>query len=172
MSFIPSDVKKEWKNISQKLNSSSEGLGVRCKLIFSVGFETSSSVAQDPIGKKPPVMLSYGGRSSARKATGHTDTDDTSGGDGLKEKITEKIIDGRVHSIRQAFERFQLGAQETQNVYSLITKKEIMPDLVRCKEAIFNIDLSEKRVRVRLLRPPSTHGLGQAVQCKSYWEEI
>lgn len=173
MSLIPDDVKTKWKSLAKQLNSVSGGLGVRCRLYFSEGLESSSDVSVDNIGKKPRAMLSYGGRSPARSKTGYSTTDDTAeSGEGLKERVTEKDFEGRIYSIDKPFERFQLGVQGSQNVFELVTGKEMTPFLRRAKEAVFNLDFPEKRIRVRLIKPPAPYGLGQAVQCKSVWEEV
>ena len=173
MTLIPDDVKTKWKTLAEQLNSVSGGLGVRCRLFFSEGLESSSSVSVDSIGSKPRTMLSYGGRSPARTTTGHPTTDETAeSGEGLKEKVSTKDFEGRVYSVDKPFERYQLGVQGNQGVFELITKKSMVPFLRRAKEAIFNLDFQEKRIRVRLIRPPVPYGLGQAVQCKSTWEEV
>ena len=89
MTLIPDDLKKQWKETAEKLNSVSGGLGVRCQLIFSESIESTASVVADNIGKKPRSMLSYGGRSPVRSTTGRDTTDETAeSGQGLKEKIT------------------------------------------------------------------------------------
>ena len=173
MSLIPDDLKKQWKDTAQKLNSVSGGLGVRCQLIFSDSIESSASVALDNTGKKPRTMLSYGGRSPARSITGRDTTDETAeSGQGLREKITTKDFEGRIYPIEKGFERFNTGVQEGKNVFELVTNKTMTPFLRRAKEAIFNLDFPEKRIRVRMIRPPAPYGLGQAVNCKSVWEEV
>jgi hypothetical protein len=170
MSLIPDDLKKEWKSISEKLNSVSGGLGVRCRLIFSEGIQTSSYVPEDSVGNKHRTFMSYGGRSPARSKTGSLNVNEEDSG--LKERETTQDFEGRVYAIEKPFEREHFGTQSDKNIYELITKKSLMPALVRAKEAIFNIDLPEKRIKARLLKPPSPYGLGQSVQCKSVWEEV
>lgn len=170
MSLIPSEIKNEWKRVAQLLNSKDGGLGVRCKLIFSAGVQIDATVPEDNEGNKPRTILSYGGRSPARTNTGFGFSNEES--NGLKEQIVEKIIEGRVYSITKPFERFSMGIQDDRSVFQLITEKKHMPDLIGCKEAIFNIDLPDKRLRVKLLRPPVPYGLGQSVQCKSLWEFV
>jgi hypothetical protein len=173
MTLIPDDLKKQWKDTAEKLNAVSGGLGVRCQLIFSESIESTSSVVVDNTGTKPRTMLSYGGRSPARSITGRDTTDETAeSGEGLKEKLTTKNFEGRVYAVDKAFERFNLGVQDGKNAFELVTKKSLVPFLRRAKEAVFNLDFPEKRMRVRMIRPPAPYGLGQAVQCKSIWEEV
>ena len=174
MSLVPDEAKKQFKEMSEKLNAVSGGLGVRCQLIFSEGIQASTSVSDDVVGDKPKVMLSYGGRSPLRSKTGHSTTNDggIAANQGLREKITTKIIEGRVYSIEKPFERFQMGVQDDRNIFELVTDVINMNDISKCKEAILNLDLGSKRVRVKLMKPPAVYGLGQAVNCKSVWEEI
>ena len=174
MSLIPDEAKKQFKETAQKLNAVSGGLGVRCELIFSEGIQVSASVSDDTVGDKPRVMLSYGGRSPIRSKTGHSTTNDggIAASQGLREKITTKDIEGRIYSIEKPFERFQMGVQDDRNIFELVTDAINMADISRCKEAIFNVDPGTKRVRVKLMKPPSVYGLGQAINCKSVWEEI
>ena len=170
MPLIPSSIKNEWKNLAEQLNDNVGGLGGRCTLIFSAGLKIDTTVAVDPIGSKQRTMMTYGGRSPARNLTGSETANENSSG--LKEQILEKTINARVYSVSKPFERFSMGLQDNQNVYTVITDKKHMPDILSCKEAILNIDLPEKRIRAKLMRPPAVYGLGQAVQCKSFWEVI
>ena len=174
MSLIPDEAKKQFKETAQKLNAVSGGLGVRCQLIFAEGISASTSVSDDVVGDKPRVMMSYGGRSPIRSKTGHSTTNDggIAANQGLREKISTVDIEGRVYSIEKPFERFQMGVQDDRNIFELVTDAINMNDISRCKEAILNIDLGTKRVRVKLMKPPAVYGLGQAVNCKSVWEEI
>jgi hypothetical protein len=50
--------------------------------------------------------------------------------------------------------------------------KEYLPDLIRCKEAILDVDFKGTQVRVRPFKRPVQYGLGEAHQCQSFWEQI
>ena len=173
MSLVPNDVKNEWKNVATLLNSSSGGLGVVCTLIFEGGVESTANIAEDNAGIKPRVGLSFGGRSPARTITGqHTTDNKAESGQGLREKQINKEIDARIYAVTKDFERYGIAVSKGKGVWRVITKNEYLPDLMRCKEIILYKDLKEKRIRARLIKPPQPHGLGQAVQCKSFWEEV
>ncbi len=135
--------------------------------------ESTSDIAIDNIGIKPRVGLSFGGRSSARTITGQSTTDNEAESDqGLREKQIEKEIDARVYAVTKDFDRYGIVVSKNRGVWRVITKNQYLPDLMRCKEIILYKDLKEKRIRARLIKPPQPHGLGQAVQCKSFWEEV
>jgi hypothetical protein len=173
MSLVPDDLKNEWKDKALLLNDSDGGLGVKCTLIFEGGIESTSNVAADSIGAKPRVGLSFGGRSSARTITGQENTDDKAeSGEGLREVELEKVIEGRVYAVTKDFDKLGITASTNKGIWTLITKKEYIPDLHRCKEVILYTEFKEKRISVKMLRPPQPYGLGQAVQCKSFWEEV
>jgi len=170
MSLIPNSIKNEWKKVAEQLNDNSGGLGVRCKLVFHKGIELDGTVPSDPVGKKPRTFLAYGGRSQASTVTGSESANEESSG--LKQKLEELTIEARVYAVTKPFERFSLGVQDDKNIFRLITDKKFIPSLLSCKEIILNIDFPERRLRAKLMRPPIAYGLGQAVQCKSFWEAI
>jgi hypothetical protein len=148
------------------------GLARTCQLIFEGGLTTSSN---DMMNSNPPnhptIGMAYGGRSS--DPTGHDIANpqpDT--GSIVKENLVTKNIQARLYAVTKPYLRISLGVTVDANVWQMNTHKTHLPDLVRAKEAILYTELAEKRVRVRLIRPPAVYGLGEGYQCMSFWQEI
>lgn len=176
---LPRSLIDEFQDTISSLNESYEdgGLGKRIRFIFETGLNLvaggSSLDAQNP-STHTNIGLQYGGRGQAFTTTGREGlTDNIGSGAAIPaETTTYKEIYGRIYPVNKPFERLSLGVTAGQTVWQMNVSKEYLPDILRCKEAILDVDFQGSQVRVRLHRPPVQYGLGEAHQCKSFWIEI
>ncbi len=174
---IPRSLIDEFQDTVSGLSESYDngGLGKKIRFIFETGLGLSSTSLDSA---NPPahtnIGLQYGGRGQAHTTTGREGlTDNAGSGMSLPvETVTSKEIYGRIYPVNKPFERMSLGVAAGQTVWQMNVGKEYLPDIIRCKEAVIDVDFKGTQVRVRLLRPPVQYGLGEAHQCKSFWIEI
>ena len=176
--LIPRSLITEFQNTVDELNESYDdgGLGKKIQLIFETGLRLSSeSLLQSQVpDTHQNIGLQYGGRGQASSTTGREGLVDNQGS-GVYipvESVASKIIYGRIYPVNKPFQRMSLGITANQNVWQMNVSREYLPDILRCKEAILDVDFKGTQVRVRLFQSPAQYGLGESHQCKSFWIEI
>lgn len=173
MTLVPDNIKNSWEDMADQLRQVSGGLGVTCRLLFDSDLQADANVTLDTIGKKPGLELSLGGRSHTIFEAGEEITDiDPNGNNGLSKNEVVKDIEARVRPVIKPSERFALGIEANINIWQMNTIKEYLTDIEACNSAILHYGLGDKQIRVKLLRPPEVYGLGGAMQCRCFWEQM
>lgn len=163
-----SAIKAEWRSIATDLT---DGFGMSCKLVFAHAVEATTSVSQDPIGKKEAFMPAFGGRSNPRLVPGIGNSNLPVAPTGLKILENTKTIIARVYGANKEYKELNPAAGISENVWKMICAKEYAPDLVRCTDAVFDPSFKGREIKVKLLMAPVPYGLGGYHQVKTYWVE-
>lgn len=170
MSYIPDEIKAAWKEASQALIAASGGLGTSCILTFNSDIRPTSSIISDTVSSKPRFMPPLGGLSYPNSIPGYQESSFTQES-GFYQSETTKTIEGRIYgghagTIRD-FSSFGTVRAE-DNIWKFVCDKKYIPDLMRASHATFYPG-STKEFKSKMIRPPQSYGLGQDVNCISYW---
>ncbi len=169
MSYIPEDIKQLWKEAAQSFNAQISGVGYACLLTFNNEIRASSTIMSDTVSSKPRFIPAMGGLSSPQQIYGYQETNFTASS-GFYQAETTKIIEGRVYGANKDFDN-TLIAQGSANVWKFVCDKKHIPDLMRATTATF-YNGSSKEFKTKLFRPPISYGLGQDVNCISFWVDF
>lgn len=169
--YIPSGVLETWKDIATELNKSTE-LGVVCKLVYNTSIEANANVIADPIGNKQSFMPSFGGRSNITSSPGQEYSNHPGSASGIKQMEYTKLIDAKVYGSNKEFKQINPMSIISNNVWKTICKVEYIPDIIRCNHAFLDVNNSQRKIKVKMLMPPVSYGLGDKSQAKTFWEEI
>lgn len=174
MSYVPDSVKSAWKEASQALTAASGGVGVPCELTFNLDIRTSNTIMNDSVSSKPRFMPPAGGLTSPNSIPTYNETAFGGAATGYYQAQSTKIIEGRVYGARSdAMKEFlEIGsAQKSQNIWKFVCDKKYIPDLLRASHATFYYG-SSKSFKSKMIKPPMSYGLGEDVNCISYWIDI
>ena len=170
MSYISDEVKAAWKEASQALTAASGGVGVSCILTFDADIRPSNTIATDGVSSKPRFFPPAGGMTRPNTVPGYNESSFTQASGFYQAEIT-KTIEGRIYGGHSEFlKNFNsIGSvQSSDNIWKFICDKKYIPDLMRASYATFYPG-SSKEFKSKMLRPPQSYGLGQDVNCISYW---
>ena len=173
MSYIPDEIKTAWKEASQALTAASGGAGTSCLLTFNVDVRPSSAIMTDVVSSKPRFMPPMGGMTNPNSVIGYQEASFTSASGFYQAEMT-KTIDGRIYGGHSEYVRSFLTdgtVQSSDNIWKFVCDKKYIPDLLRASHATFYYG-STKEFKSKLSRPPQSYGLGQDVNCISYWTSI
>ena len=167
MSYITSEAKAAWKEISQALLDSDGGLGIKCVLLFQNTIVASPTIGfSDIVSDKPRFMPNYGGLSTPNAMPGYEESSFTDAS-GFYQAESSKTIYGKVYGANKDFDN-SIFAQSSENIWKLVCDKKYIPDIMRCSYSNFYSG-SVKEYKTKLIKPPISYGLGQDVNCISYW---
>lgn len=169
MGYVPDEIKQLWKDVATSFNAQTSGVGNQCLLTFSADIKPSSALMTDSVSSKPRYFPPVGGMSSPRQVASYEELNTTSASGYYQSEIT-KVIEGRVYGANKDFDN-SLFAQATANVWKFVCEKKYSQDLLRASTATFYYG-STKEFKTKLLRPPVSYGLGQDVNCISYWVDV
>lgn len=169
MSYVPEEIKALWKDAAQSFNLATSGFGSACLLTFTSDIRPTSSIISDSVSSKPRFIPPMGGLSAANQVASYEETKFTSASGFYQAEITKNIY-GRVYGANKEFDD-TLFAQASQNIWKFVCDKKYSQDLLRASTAIFYYG-SSKEFKTKLFRPPISYGLGQDVNCISYWIDV
>lgn len=170
MSLIPNEVKTAWKEAAQLLNSPSGGVGIYCTLTFEADVRPSNTLAVDTASNKPRFYPPAGGMSRPSQIPGYSESS-VNPASGFYQAEINKTIEGRIYGGHSEYMKdFNLlgTVQTSDSIWKFVCDKKYIPDLMRASYATFYPG-STKEFKSKLLRPPQSYGLGQDVNCISYW---
>jgi hypothetical protein len=163
--LVPDEVKKLWKESAEAFN---EELSVPCLFIFDSSFGPAN-ISEDNVGNKPQTTLTFGGKSNV-----HNSSYDISNNaeELIKKGEVSKAFLARVYSNPKDIDRYDIHVSEGKTAYELVTDKRYIPDILRCREIRIYTNVQEDQIRAKLIRTPAMYGLGEAVNCITFWESI
>lgn len=128
----------------------------------------------DSASSKPRFMPPAGGLTSPNPIPTYHETSFGGSSTGYYQSQSSKIIEGRVYGANsESMKDFlELGlSQKSQNIWKFVCDKSHIPDLLRAGSAVFYYG-SVRPFKVRMLKPPMSYGLGEDVNCISYWVDV